>query len=324
MSGSLFEDNFVQQGSVAFTDSRSGGAIALLDSEGTVRASEFISNEAWGQGGGIWLYNSALDVVEGLFEANVAGTGGPAGGSVGGGAIWSGFGSGRLIRIGRTRFLRNLAAGPDEASVKYLGGALYNSGSVMRVLSSEFFGNGAPRDGRGAAIESTWELTIHSSAFVGNLADPAVANAGAIYAGGNTSIRYSSFAANGGASGREHIYFRSEFSTYDLRNVAMDSPAYALGASATVAQSDNVTSAPGFAATPEDGPDNEWGTEDDDYGDLSPGDGSSLIDSGDGSFLWTDPLDLDGDGDDAEDEAVDAAGNPRVVGTVDIGAYERQ
>lgn len=321
--GSNFQDNFVQQGSGS-SDSRSGGAIALRDSQGTVTESEFISNEAWGQGGAIWLYNSSLDVIESLFEENVAGTGGPDGGNVGGGALYSSFGTGQLIRIGRTQFLRNLAAGPDQASVTYLGGALYNSGSVMRVLSSEFFGNGTPGDGRGAAIESTAELTIHSSAFVGNFADPAVANAGAIYAQGDTSIRSSSFAANIGASGREHIYFQSELSTYDLQNVAMDAANYALGASVTVEQSYNVTTSPGFAANPEDGPDNEWGTEDDYYGDLSPGDGSPLIDSGDASFLWTDPLDLDGDDNTAEDEAVDAAGNPRVVGTVDVGAYERQ
>ncbi len=286
--------------SVRFEDNLGlrGGAIALLDFQATVTASEFISNEAWGQGGGIWLYNSSLDVVDSLLEENVAGTGGQAGG--------------------------NLAAGPDAPDVEYLGGAIYNSGSTMHVLSSEFFGNGAPRDGRGAAIETTSELTIHSSAFVGNLADPAVANAGAIYTAGDTSIRYSSFAANVGASGREHIYFRSQFATYNMRNVAMDAPDFGLGASVTVDQSDNSTTSPGFTLSPEDGADNIWGTADDGYGDLTRGDSSPLIDAGDDQFFWTKGLDLDGDGDTAEDEALDAVGNPRVVGTVDIGAYERQ
>lgn len=325
IEGSVFEDNFVKDGSAFFTDSRQGGAIALLNASGAVRDSEFNGNEAWGVGGALGLTASALDVIRTHFQDNAAGIGGPAGANVGGGAIYSGMGSGKTIRIGAASFVRNQAAGPDEPSLAYRGGAIYNSGSILRVASSRFFGNGAPQDGRSAAIETNSPLTVRSSAFVGNYADPDIAVSGAIYTAGNASIRFSSFSSNVGESGSEHIHFRSSLNTYDLSHTAMEAANYSLAASVTVTEINNVTDAPGFTVTPEDGADNLWGTSDDDYGDLSPAAESPLIDVGTPDDLWGDWMDLDDDGiTGAEREVVDAAGNPREVGTVDIGAYERQ
>lgn len=103
----------------------------------------------------------------------------------------------------------------------------------------------------------------------------------------------------------------------------------------------NVNTNPVFSSDPADGPDNEWGTEDDDYGDLRLGAGSPAIDRGRNSLIAMDNADLDCDGNTLEpipfdlngaprrvDDAMtaDCAGqNPGVCGAapiVDIGAYE--
>jgi predicted outer membrane repeat protein len=85
---------------------------------------------------------------------------------------------------------------------------------------------------------------------------------------------------------------------------------------------------PLFVRAPSPGPDDRWGTEDDDYGDLDYGDlrlreGSPALDAGLAALLPPDAWDLDGDGDMGEPLPVDVAGRPRVVGAeVDLGAHE--
>ena len=82
---------------------------------------------------------------------------------------------------------------------------------------------------------------------------------------------------------------------------------------------------PLFLRDPDPGPDETWGTPDDDYGDLRLQDGSPALDFGLSEFLPPDTFDLDGDGDTAEPLPLDLAGEARVVGPeVDLGAYERQ
>ena len=51
--------------------------------------------------------------------------------------------------------------------------------------------------------------------------------------------------------------------------------------------------------------------------------GTECAEQGDNALLPPDWHDLDGDGDTAEPLPVDLDGNPRVVGTVDLGPYER-
>ena len=86
---------------------------------------------------------------------------------------------------------------------------------------------------------------------------------------------------------------------------------------------DIVDTPPSFVALPDPGDDGEWGTEDDDYGDLRLQEGSPAVDFGLAEFLPPDTFDLDGDGDTAEPLPYDLDGNARVQGTeVDLGAYE--
>jgi predicted outer membrane repeat protein len=81
---------------------------------------------------------------------------------------------------------------------------------------------------------------------------------------------------------------------------------------------------PLFVRAPDPGPDQTWGTEDDDYGDLHVRPGSPALDYGLSSYLPSDVWDLDQDGDTTEVLPLDAAGGRRVWGPeVDAGAYER-
>jgi predicted outer membrane repeat protein len=93
---------------------------------------------------------------------------------------------------------------------------------------------------------------------------------------------------------------------------------------------------PLFVQPPDPGPDEEWGTEDDDHGDLRLQAGSPCIDAADAGEVPADIFDLDGDGDTTEPIPYDLDGQPRCVDDpatvdtgvgfpcVDMGAYEFQ
>ncbi|MHC5002898.1 MAG: choice-of-anchor Q domain-containing protein, partial [Planctomycetota bacterium] len=99
----------------------------------------------------------------------------------------------------------------------------------------------------------------------------------------------------------------------------------------------NIEADPAFARPPDPGLDLDWGTEDDDYGDLRLQPGSPCIDAGHNWGLPVDAFDLDGDGRTSELIPFDLDGNPRisadderldhgcgVPAVVDMGAYEHQ
>ena len=97
----------------------------------------------------------------------------------------------------------------------------------------------------------------------------------------------------------------------------------------------NIDADPLFAEEPHPGPDGEWGTEDDDYGDLRLQAGSACIDAGTNLHPPRDSGDLDGDGCTTELLPYDCDGNNRywddlntpdaglgIAPIVDMGAYE--
>jgi parallel beta-helix repeat protein len=99
----------------------------------------------------------------------------------------------------------------------------------------------------------------------------------------------------------------------------------------------NISDDPVFVQNPHAGSDGEWGTPDDDFGNLQLQSGSPCIDAGDNDAVPTDYPDLDNDGDTSEPLPFDLAGLPRFVDDpsapdtgagmapiVDMGAYEYQ
>ena len=80
-----------------------------------------------------------------------------------------------------------------------------------------------------------------------------------------------------------------------------------------------------FVRDPAPGPDQQWGTADDDHGDLALFETSPAVDAGTNAVLLSDTADLDGDGDTTEPLPFAFGNVPRIYnGTVDIGAYEWQ
>ena len=80
-----------------------------------------------------------------------------------------------------------------------------------------------------------------------------------------------------------------------------------------------------FTRDPAPGPDQQWGSADDDPGDLQLPETSPAVDTGTNAALLADTADLDGDGDTAEPLPLDLGDRPRIYaagGTVDVGAYE--
>lgn len=239
VTDSVFESNEALEGNPQQPNPMSGGAIAINGSGGSViRGSTFHSNTAGLYGGAISARNGSLDVISSLFEANRAGVAGtqflydPATG----GAIHAlNQGTGVLL-VGRSRFVRNRAEGPDNAAATriFRGGAISNFGQPLAILSSEFFGNyvgDTGADGRSASIAPnagsavyhvaaslTHGIVISSSAFVGNVASGADYNSntaqGSAVASESENILYdvsfSTFAQNVGTAGYEHLWFAGE------------------------------------------------------------------------------------------------------------------
>lgn len=80
---------------------------------------------------------------------------------------------------------------------------------------------------------------------------------------------------------------------------------------------------PLFLRAPDDGPDDEWGTDDDDYGNLRLSEGSPALAFGDLDLVPQDAFDLDDDGVTGELLPFDLDGEARVQdGNVELGAYE--
>jgi hypothetical protein len=367
---STFEDNRATDGHAVDWPSRSGGAILISagtteKSTAVVRNTVFRTNEADRSGGAIMAYNSDLDVVGSTFEGNLIGAPGTAlqDALAGGGAISTlRVGTAEfetVTRIGRTRFLRNRAEGPNNRSGEtfvFRGGAVASSNSDLEIHASEFLGNYVGDTGlesggdtaiahSGAAVyQSLGDLVIASSTFVGNVSD----GTGSFYPRSAivsdvetdaTEIVFSTFASNQGQEGASHYDVAG---TLLLSSTIFDNDDFALpGSAASItfrynlapnaqigAETDwddnNINSVPNLGLGVVPGDDGVWGTADDYYGVLVPMAGTAAIGAGNATDLPADVFDLDGDGNTAEPLPVDASGRTRTVGAIDIGANERQ
>jgi hypothetical protein len=180
------------------------------------------------------------------------------------------------------------------------GGGMYNYSSDPTLTNCAFSGNSA-RDGGGMCNYWYNKSNLTNCTFSGNLADD--------YGGG----MYNSYDSS---PTMENCIVWSNTATYNPQIYGSAIVSY------SCIQDDdpddgivypgpgNIDDDPLFVRNPDPGLDGQWGTDDDDYGDLHLQPGSPCIDVGDNSAV-TVPTDLDG--------------NPRIVNdVVDMGAYEFQ
>ena len=126
-----------------------------------------------GNGGGIWLSNSTLTLVDVVIIANMA--------ELGGGV----YVSGGTLTVDGGQISSN--------SALVDGGGIYNNGGVVRLLGADLSDNAASGDGGGIYVSSTGSLFVEDTTIWGNVAD----RGGAIYTdSGDVEITLSSFSGN--------------------------------------------------------------------------------------------------------------------------------
>ncbi len=278
-------------------DAGEGGGLYLRDSSPIISNST-ITGHNTDRGGGLYLHGSSPIISNSTIANNDSGEGGG------------------LYLLDSSPIISNSTIADNDSGE---GGGLYLLDSSPIISNSTIAGNGPD-----AFVMFNSSPTIENNTITGNGAgmtmydsSPTITNTivafnlnyGVAASGGASTLRYNCVHGNGG---------------YDYTGVP--DPTGAEG---------NVATDPLFARNPDPGPDGEWGTEDDDYGDLHLSLDSPVIDAGDSAEVPADELDLDGDGDTAEPVPFDLDGYARFVddpltpdtgsGTapiVDMGAYE--
>lgn len=303
----LFENN------VAFND---GGGAYSITSFPIFREVVFRNNrsecpferECFG-GGGMFSRNGATSLINTTFKYNSS--------QFRGGGFY-GLDEKAIVLNGK--FLGNETVG--------LGGGLYtdltlvppDSRDFPRLINVVFSGNRTsdPAIGGGAGMSN-----LNANPFLSNVTFSG--NHAANQGGGmrNTrsmpTVRNSIFWNNAGTNGGDHLFNFNNNSTIVVVHslVPGDLP------DGTVVGSGMLDVDPLFVD--DDGPDNIFGTLDDNVRLLS---GSPAIDSGNNALVFNDPLDWDNDGNTSEPYSIDLDGNMRIfdgasgVATVDMGAYE--
>ncbi len=296
----------------------------------------FIGNTAANGGGMLNAYASPI-VADCLFAENSATN------SCGGG-MCNDFNSHPIVT--NCAFNRNTSVS---------GGGVCNSGASSTMLHCSFLGNVGSWGGGIFNYGSSAQL-VAGCAFVGNIADVG----GGIFSMylSDVTVTNSTFSLNGAGSGTALGF--GAVGQEDPSRLRMTNCILWDGGNEVwneddslieIAFSDvqggwpgigNVNADPLFVQSPHPGPDGEWGTEDDDYGDLRLQPGSPCIDAADNSAVPADVTDVDEDGDTNEPIPWDLEGDPRFVDdpvtadcaqapgqcgecpVVDMGAYEFQ
>lgn len=261
-------------------------------------------------GGGMNIFSASPSVRDCVFIENVA--------NMGGGINVTG---GQPV-IDRCAFRNNRSMGYGNFATG--GGGIAVNNSLAIVKNCTFESNYAWMEGGGAVVLFGTPV-FANCAFVGNVASTF---GGAVQNGvSDTKFINCSFAGNDAFQG-DAI---RNWSTGGVMDVTIENciiwghEATSIldlgGAASTVRNSVvefgwagggemAVDSDPKFGRMPSAGADNEWGTSDDDFGDLCLQSDSSAIDAGDTAVL---PADI----------TTDLIGNDRVInGMVDMGAHE--
>ncbi len=266
---------------------RNGGGISVWDSDPTVANCTFSGNSAGLYGGGIYNASSSPTVTNCTLSRNSA--------EDGGGGMYNASNSNPTVT--------NCTLSGNTA--KYDGGGMHNWVSHPTVTNCTFIGNSADDDG-GGMYNSYAHSTLTNCTFSGNSAD----HGGAAINNYDSDPTLTNCILWGNLPGDLYNFRSSPTITYsDIRG--------------GYAGEGNMDEDPVFLHSPDPGLDGQWGTADDDYGDLRLQPGSPCIDTGDTGALPADEADLDVDGDTAETLPIDLDGHVRVLcDVVDMGAYE--
>lgn len=331
------------------TSERGGGAY-IEGNQSHIANGTFENNRTIyenGVGGGLYVENAVISGDNILFFANFS----PVGGGL--------FGTRIDVCFKRVVFEENRAnssLGARGAGIAFDGNATLIDADFMRNVAVE-----GPLAGEGGALYifgAKSEAIIIGSRFFGNYVDPSNSSSegGAVYVEraramfinslvvGNRARRGSAVRVTGVGARFDAINttfvgnpvdVRSALDITDgaessLQNAILWRTNLSSGAdvSHTIIEggydgSSILDADPLFVRLPDPGSDGEWGTEDDDYGDLRLLQESPAVDFGLAEFLPPDTFDLNGNGDTKEALPIDVRGAPRVQGSeVDLGAYE--
>jgi len=308
-------DGFTVRGGNANGDSwySHGGGMYNYQCSPTIANCVFKLNSA-NNGGGMANFGS-VTVIDCLFVDNVASDGG-------GGMSNNGHGGGSQPTMVNCAFIRNVATNNGGAlhnyecspsitectfsgnrANNYYGGAIYNYYSTQILSNCAFCGNSAPYGGAIYDWGGWGGREIVNCTFSQNTA---VFNGGGLYNFSNTLILTNSIFWNNTAINGAQIYNHNSNLTVLFNSIQGCTPG-----------DGNIDANPLFAKDPDPGIDGEWGTEDDDYGDLSLQHGSPCIDAGTEVELKTD---IEGNPRPLDYPYVDNNGG---VSNFDMGAYER-
>lgn len=291
-----------------------GGGLRLYRSFATVQNNLIEGNRAWDDGGGIALYESS-PIIEGNTIA---------------GNISSG-GAGVYVLASSPTITSNTVRENNASS----GGGLLLNESDGLIMNNAIIGNSADNaygGGGGGLYLYDSSPTIANNTITGNTAGD---SGGGLYLRDSSpAIMNTIVAFNSSGICRNTAYPDTPTSLYNCvyGNTAYDYD----GLDDPTGTDGNISADPVFVLDPDPGPDGEWGTEDDDYGDAQLLPSSPCVGAGNNYMVPGDVLDLDGDGDTTEPLPFDLAGALRFVdapyapdtgfGTplVDMGAYEHQ
>ena len=202
-----------------------------------------------------------------------------------------------------------------DNSARVSGGGVYMYGGTLSVMDSTISGNSA-EEYAGGGIDNSGTLTVTGSTISGNSAKykgGGISNSGTLSVT-NSTISGNSAGSNGGGILNEGTLTIQN--TILAGNTAGDTGPDVAGLLEIVSSNNLIGMDPKFARDPSPGADGQWGTEDDDFGDLRLTGQSPAINKGDNA-LAVDPQ--------GNPLLTDLDGNPRVHGSaVDIGAYEFQ
>jgi len=251
--------------------------------------------------------------------------------------------NGGTVIVTNCNFIENVGGGLGNASAATSvynclfignssngGGGMNNSESTVTVTDCIFKGNAATFAG-GAINGYHSNQTLTNCTFVGNSAE----YGGGVYHRGNwgkTELINCTLSGNVATYNGGGIYYETAKPSSVVNSILWDnrgvngSQIYIYNTEVSVSHSDiqggipgdgNIDANPLFTRDPSPGIDGEWGTEDDDYGDLSLQHGSPCIDAGAEVGL---DADIEGNVRPFDYPYVD---NNSGVSDFDMGAYER-